>query len=58
MDCQEPDKDSDILCQEIKNETTQEPITEKEDTEEWDYTAISQSSSGQEQKQRQNELAY
>ena len=28
-DCQEPDKESDILCQEIKNTTTQEPITEK-----------------------------
>ena len=58
LDCQESDKESDIFCQEIKNATTQEPITEKEETEEWDNTAISQSSSGQEQKQRPKELAY
>ena len=42
---QEPDKESYILCQEIKNLTSPEPITEKEEREEWDITAISQSSS-------------
>ena len=50
LDYPEPDKERDILCQEIKNLTTSEPITEKEEKEEWDITAISQSSSGQEQK--------
>ena len=58
MDCQEPDKESDNFCQEIINATTQEPITEKEESKERDNTNISQSSSGQEQKQRPNELAY
>ena len=58
LDYQEPDKESDLLCQEIKNLTTSEPITEKEEIEKWDITAISQSSLGQEQKQRPNELAY
>ena len=58
LDCQEPDKESDIPCQEINNTTTQKPISENEETKEWDNTAISQSSSGQEQKQRPNELAY
>ena len=56
LDCQEPDNDSGILCQEIKNATTQEQITEKEEIEEWDNTAIYQSR--QEQKHRPNELAY
>ena len=50
LDDQEPHKESDILCQEIKNPTTPESITEKDEIEEWDITAISQSSLGQEQK--------
>ena len=41
LDCQEPDKESDILSQEINNITTQKPITENEETEEWNNTAIS-----------------
>ena len=57
-DYQEPDKESDFLCQEIKNLTTSGCITEKEEIGEWDITAISQSSSGQEQKERLKELAY
>ena len=28
MDCQEPDKESDMFHQEINNKTTQEPIAE------------------------------
>ena len=28
LDCQEPDRESDILCQEINNTTTQKPISE------------------------------
>ena len=47
-----------VVCQEITNLTMSEPIAEKEEIAEWDITAISQSSSGQEQKQRPNELAY
>ena len=34
LDYQEPDKESDILCQEIKTLRTSEPITEKEEIEE------------------------
>ena len=34
LDYQEPDKESDILCQEIKNLTTPQPITEREEIEE------------------------
>ena len=58
LDYQEPDKESDILCQEIKNLTTPEPITKKEEIEKWDITAISPSALGQEQKQRPNKLEY
>ena len=41
LDYQEPDEESDIQCQEIKNLTTPEPITETEEIEECNITTIS-----------------